>query len=356
MDMASVARRLVLFLMCSCGLVFAVPVLRLSNTVVLVQMPVGGTVPVQTLQAFNIGDGALSLSVSVPPAITWVTASVGAAQSCSNGSVTCCIPLQFTLSPASFACGTYTAEVTVSDPHAVDAPQVVMVRVQVGSPPLSVVDQYLAPGTTSDTFIGHCYFRGADCPITAVTTNAGGTWLAVAVDHLGSTGSFQPYTYYIHLAPPANMAAGTYTGSVAVTNTIDNRSIPVIMRLTTQPIALPSTNQISLRLAQGGPAMTYPFLPSISLNNTGMGTLAVQSVSAAGTGVSAYQYADLAIVTVDPGSLAPGTYTDGRVTIQCNAANCPSRCRSAWRLFRKVRPSSLIRGWWTTPRSLPENQ
>jgi uncharacterized protein (TIGR03437 family) len=49
----------------------------------------------------------------------------------------------------------------------------------------------------------------------------------------------------------------------------------------------------------------------------------VTGVSASGTGVTAYNDQGLAIVTVDPGSLAPGTYTDGLVTIQCNAANCP---------------------------------
>jgi uncharacterized protein (TIGR03437 family) len=86
---------------------------------------------------------------------------------------------------------------------------------------------------------------------------------------------------------------------------------------------VPSTNQISLQLAQNGPATTYPFLPYISLSNSGMGTLQVTGVSGSGTGVSAYDYNGLAIVTVDPGSLAPGIYSDALVTIQCNAANCP---------------------------------
>jgi uncharacterized protein (TIGR03437 family) len=95
------------------------------------------------------------------------------------------------------------------------------------------------------------------------------------------------------------------------------------MRVTTQTIAAASTSQISLRLAQGGPAITYPFVPFISLRNGGLGTLEVQGVTASGMGVSAEEYADGAIVTVDPGQVAPGTYNDGVVTIQCNAANCP---------------------------------
>jgi uncharacterized protein (TIGR03437 family) len=82
-------------------------------------------------------------------------------------------------------------------------------------------------------------------------------------------------------------------------------------------------SQISLRLAQNGPAATHPYLPFISLSNAGMGALVVQTVTATGTEVSATSNGGLAVVTVDPGSLDPGTYTDGLVAIQCNAVNCP---------------------------------
>lgn len=324
MSMAPIRRRMAWLLFCCCGPAVAAPVLRLTNSVVLVQVPVGGAVPVQTLQAYNIGDGALSLSVSVAPGNTWVTASIGAAQSCSVGAVTSCIPLQFRLSPPTSMRGIITAQVTVSDPNAIDAPQVVMVTVQVGQSP-AAIDQYMAPGTTRDfplfSFTPLDCYGASSCPAANASTQDGGIWLSVAVTFAGTLGSTRSYA--IRVAPPAGMPPGTYNGSVAVTNTTDNRSIPVTMQVTTQPIAAPSTTQINLRLAQGGPAMTYPFLPFISLRNTGMGTLTVQSVSAAGTGLTAYQVGDVAMVTVDPGSLASGTYTDGMVTIQCNAVNCP---------------------------------
>lgn len=120
------------------------------------------------------------------------------------------------------------------------------------------------------------------------------------------------------------MAPGTYTGNLAVNNAgPPSYNIPVTMHLTTLPIAVLSANQIGVTLAQNGPAITYPFLPYVALTNSGMGTLQVTGASGSGTGVSAYNYNGLAIVTVDPGSLAPGTYTDGLVTIQCNGANCP---------------------------------
>ena len=129
-------------------------------------------------------------------------------------------------------------------------------------------------------------------------------WLAVSLDPMGTL--YFTDTAYIHLAPPATMTPGTYSGSVAV-NDYAIRTIPVTMRVTTQPIAVPSTPQIHLRLAEGGPATAYPFLPPISLTNSGMGTLQVQGVAATGEGVSAYQYGALAVVTVGPGRAARGS-------------------------------------------------
>ncbi len=70
--------------MSSAGLVFAAPVLRLSNTVAIVQVSVGASPPVLTLEAYNAGDGTLSPGLSVPPEVPWLTASVGGA--CPPGS------------------------------------------------------------------------------------------------------------------------------------------------------------------------------------------------------------------------------------------------------------------------------
>ncbi len=184
----------------------------------------------------------------------------------------------------------------------------------------------MAPGTTADIGfspfpIGASLFCSS-CGFDLYTnTQDGGMWLSVVVNG-GGTLPFLSH-YDIHLAPPAGMALGTYTGSVAITDSTDNRIIPVTMRLTTAPIAIPSLTSISLQLAQGGPAAAYPFLPVISLGSAGMGTLVVEGVGAAGSGVRAYDLGGLGVVTVDPSSLAPGTYNDGEVTIQCNGANCP---------------------------------
>jgi uncharacterized protein (TIGR03437 family) len=298
----------------------------LTNSVVFVRVPVAGTAAPQTLEAFNIGDGSLSPTSSVPSSVPWLTVSVAEPGAC----VTIvrpglCVPLQFDLNTASLSRGTYTASVTVSDPDAIDAPQVVTVTVQVGSGEPTAIDQYVAPGTTRDVFIlpgGSC--AGIiNCPHVETTTQDGGPWLSLSVVFNGM-GTFYYYSSFsVILGPPPDMLPGTYTGTVYVSAPIDGYAIPVTMRVTTQPIAVPSTTRISVRLAEEGPPATYPFLPFISLRNDGMGTLEVQDVTASGAGVSAEEYAGGAIVTADPRQLAPGAYTDGLVTIQCNAANCP---------------------------------
>jgi len=297
--------------------------LRLVNSVVGPVSTAVGTPPAaQTLEAYNAGDGSLALSATPDPTATWLSTAVGAARACTTTSAAkSCIPLTFTLATGSLSGGLHTAAVTISDAHnAVDSPQVVMVTVQVGGGVPNTVNQYVAPGSTADfSFSTNSLMNGA--PKTA----DGGNWLSLALD---GTGSFRTvFPYRIRLAPPADMASGAYTGTLTTSGSSfapDNKTVAVTMQVTTQPIAVPSTSAINLTLAQGGPMMTYPFLPAVTLSNAGQGTLAVQNISATGTGVSALNYnnSGLGIVTIDPGSLAPGSYT-GSVTIACNAVNCP---------------------------------
>ena len=290
------------------------PMLRLSNTAVVATAAVGANAPPQTIQAMNVGEGALALSVSVGPGTEWLYASVQL-----GGNIV------FAFFTASLPRGVYTATVTVSDPDAIDAPQFVTVTAVVGGGPPLVVDRYLAPGQTADITVasGMC-FSAAQCsavPGISAHPDDGGQWLSVATYAMGTIGG-RVWNDYIHLAPAATLGAGTYTGTVALTSPSATDTIPVTMRLTTQPIAVPSTTQINLRLAQGGPAATAPFLPPITLSNSGMGTLTVEGAAATGSGIAAALSEGAVAVTADPGSLAPGGY-DGSVAIQCNAANCP---------------------------------
>ena len=301
-----------------CGPATAAPMLRLSTSA-LVWLP--GSSATQTVCAFNAGDGTLALSASVPSDSKWLTVSVGTPQACPwDGRPS--VPLLFTIDVSGLAWGTYTASVTVNDPHAVDAPQVVTATVQVNGGDPVAIDRYLAPGTHTDVPLQTNY-----CAPSTARTQDGVAWLSVVeLSQLIGTTGYQYRICYgikIRLAPPAGMTPATYSGSVAVNESNAIRTIPVTMRVTTQPIAVPSTSRIHLRLAEGGPAAAYPFLPPITLTNSGLGTLEVLGVAAAGEGGSAYQYGALAVVTVGPGSRGPGIYDDGVVTIQCNGANCP---------------------------------
>jgi uncharacterized protein (TIGR03437 family) len=322
-------RCLVWLLLCFSGYATAVPRLRLDTTALFYTVPVGvATLGNPSFDAHNIGDGSLSLSVSTQTGVSWVSAIVGQPHACVYTTPPPCTPIIFGFKTEVLAHGTYTAQITVSDPNAVDAPQVIVVTVQVGDPAADRIDQYIAPGSEVDSplFTGHIstfFHTCADpCPSATSSTVDGGAWLSIRVttQQMGTTGYDAGYT--IVIAPPSTMVPGTYQGSVKV-KYYDTRVMPVTMHLTTQPIAVPSPKQISLRLAAGGPVVTYPFTPSISLTNSGMGNLTVGDVTATGQGISAYNYQGLAIVTVDPGSLTPGIYNDGLVTIQCNGANCP---------------------------------
>lgn len=241
--------------------------------------------------------------------VSWLTVSAGANQ---------CI--QFTANPAGLPWGTYTAAVTISDPQAVDAPQVVTATALVDGGNPVAIDQYMAPGAQAD-------FPLPDgCPsattVFATSTVDGAPWLSLVEQSQLVGNSVQCVSTSIHLAPLPNMAPGTYSGQVSIRDST-SRAIPVTMRVTTQPIAVPSVSQISVRLAQGGPTALNPFLPVISLANSGMGSLQVQGAVASGVGVSANLIGQLVAVTADPASRAPGTYSDGMVTIQCNGVNCP---------------------------------
>jgi uncharacterized protein (TIGR03437 family) len=351
-------RRLFLFLLISIsGSLQAAPMLRLVNSVVGPVSATVGTPPgAQTLEAYNAGDGSLSLSATPASTATWLAAAVGASRACTTTTAaSSCIPLTFTFNTASLAAGMYTTAVTVSDANnAVDSPQVVTVTVAVGGGVPGSVGQtppvYVAPGTTASVA-----FSTNSMMNWHATTTDGANWLTLALEGSGSFRFVLPYQ--INLSPPASMAPGTYTGTLVTSGSTfapDNKTIPVTMQVTNQPIAVPSTSQISLVLAQGGPPVAYPFIPALSLSNSGQGTLTVENVSATGSGVSAYDYNNtgLGIVTVDPTGVAPGSYT-GAVVMTCNAANCPITVPVSFQVVAQAAPYIYYQGAVNNATQLP---
>jgi uncharacterized protein (TIGR03437 family) len=297
----------------SAGALSAAPRLRLvSTTVGPISIAQGANGAPQTVEIYNAGDG--SLSPKLTSSVSWIGTSAGVQTNCVSR-VGVCIPLQISLNTASLPAGITTGIVTVADNDAtvVDAPQTITVTVAIGGAVPSSVDVYVAPGSVRDI-----EFSTNSQLVGIAKTNDGGPWLSLAVD---GTGTFRfLFPYRIHVAPSATMPIGTYPGTLTTAGSNfapDNRSIPVTMRVTTQPIAQASSSHVQVRLAQGAPPLTT----AVSLTNLGQGTLTLQGALANGvTGLTATTSGNVAVLTFDAGTTSPGVYS-GTVTLTSNAAN-----------------------------------
>src|SRR5260370_19069658 len=125
------------------------------------------------------------------------------------------------------------------------------------------------------------------------------------------------------------MAAGDYNGSIAISASSfapDNKSVPVVLHVTAQPILQVNPASILFRIAQGANKQTAFVVTA----NGGQGTLSVSSVTAGGVpnvtpaawlSAQPGKFTDsLVSIVADPAGLAPNTY-QGTVTIASNAAN-----------------------------------
>lgn len=315
----------------------AAPMLRLvSSTVGPIAVATGGSAPPQTVEAYNNGNGSLSLTASVPASVTWLTASVGTSRTCqSTTNAGTCIPLNFALNTSSLAAGTYTGIVTVTaDSTTIDAPQTITVTVRVGNE-----DVYVAPGSAADLHITTNH-----AVTTSTTTQDGNRWLSLSLE---GTGSFRfVYPYRIHVQPTADMAEGTYTGSVTTSGSptsTENVTIPVTMHLTTQPIAQAVPSSINLRLAVGAPPLVYPFDPIVSLVNAGQGTLTPGTVTLAGGSWIKPDTLVPAFTSIDPTGLAVGD-NQGSITIASNAINSPTKVPVDLQIVDKGAPLIYFQG------------
>lgn len=298
------------FLFLSNSLLQAAPVLRLSTaTIGPIVLATGGATNTQVVEAFNAGDGALNLTTS--SSAPWVTATPGQSRQCRTiitavGQT--CSTIQVNVNTTGLPQGMSTAVLTVSDPNAVDAPQTVTVTVRIGTVSVDV-----APGGSR-----HVEFATSSFVSATPTTQSGGDWLSVVTTAFGSFRFNFPYR--IQFQPPASMAQGTYNGNVAIsggTNAADTTTIPVSMRVTTLPIAVPSTDRLVVRLAEGAPALQYPFSPIVTLANAGQGTLTVSNTAVTG-GSWIKQDVVPGFFAVDPAGLTAGTQT-GSIAFTSNA-------------------------------------
>jgi len=292
----------------------AAPRLALTQTAFSVAVVPGQNGTAQSIDASNLGDGVLNLSAS--SSVPWLTASIGPQHSCSlKGN---CTPVQIALQTSSLTKGTYTGTVTVSDPKAVDSPQFVTVTVLVGGAVPDKLEYFVPPnGSASSSFT-------TGGPVTANVSN-NTPWLSIATNGMGSFQFGASVPYNVTATAQTGMASGDYNGSIAISGSSfapDNKSVPVVLHVTTQPILVLNPATISFRIAQGANKQTA----YIADTNGGQGTLGISGVTASassGTWLSAQTVSgnsSLVSIVADPTGLSPGTYP-GTVTIASNAAN-----------------------------------
>jgi len=298
----------------------AAPRLSLDQTSFVLSVAPGSNGPTQRVDAQNLGTGSLSLSAS--SSVPWLVPTVGKFGLCGITGQGSCIPIQIAIQSSSLTAGSYTGTVTVSDPNAVDSPQNVVVVLSVGSPAPNKLEFYLAPGTSTTTTF--TTYRRAN------TSVSNASWLSVAVNGTGSFAFNVPYK--ATAAAGSGMAAQDYNGTLTLSGSSfapDNKQIPVVLHVTTQPILQASPSSFQIRIAQGAnkQASTNSSLQYISTSNAGQGSLSISSVSATTTsggswlGASTVSgYPSLVALSADPTGLSPGVY-QGTVTISSNAAN-----------------------------------
>ena len=343
------------------GTLDAAPMLRLvKSTVGPVSIAPGANGINQTVEAYNAGDGALALTVT--SSATWLTPSVGAAGACTTTTAaTSCIPLIFGLNTALLAASTtaYTGIVTVSAPNAVDAPQTITVTVLIGGAVPSSVAAYVSPyaGPTAAASTVSIPFTTSSYLTSKVTTQDGANWLSLTLSGAGSVQS--TYPYMINVTPQASNTAGnTYTGSIVTSGSgfaPDNKTIAVTMNVTTLPIVeTPAPVNVQVVEGAGSTSSTSYEL----LGNLGQGTLAISSITASGTGITATNAGNLSngsgqtvpavsvtvssAVTTNSG-LEPGQYT-GSVTIVTNAANSPTVIPVTFQVVASGAPTVFYQG------------
>lgn len=296
--------------------------LRLTDsTLGPISVATGSNGPAQSIEAYNIGTGALSLTFASNS--TWLSASAGPVRSCQIAvQQSNCTPITVTLNTVNLTRGSYTGILTVRDPNAIDAPQTISVTVQIGGGVPDTVFLYTTPNGGSD----NTTFATNSVLTTGVSTTSGGNWLSVAYEGQGSFRFVQPYRITGTYQP--GMAEGTYNGTVQVGGSAfagDNKVVQTRFVVTSQPIAFAGPTSVRSRLAANG----APSVVNVGVGNRGRGALSLASVATTVSNGAGWLSAALstsftgAAITLTPGSLTPGTYR-GNVAFTTNSINAPT--------------------------------
>jgi uncharacterized protein (TIGR03437 family) len=231
----------------------------------------GGTSPAaQSIQVTNNAGGTLNWSATTSASWLSVAPTSGTAPS----------TLSVQVSSTGLSAGTYTGSVQISAAGASNSP--ISVAVTLTVTPAAAVLAVSPQALTFNYTVGGAApaAQGISITSTGGTLNWGATtsasWLSVA-----PASGTAPSTPSVRVSP-TGLSAGTYTGDVQISASgSPNSSVPVTVTLTVAPAAAVlaiSPQALTFNYAMGS---ATPAAQSVSINNSGGGTLAWTASSSA---------------------------------------------------------------------------
>jgi hypothetical protein len=289
--------------------------------------------------AYNGGDGTLNVEANggVYP---WLNATVGAAAACSFDASKSCRPITLVLNTAPLPAGTVHGAVQVRAPGALDAPQSVPVTVHVGSNVPQGIKFYVPPRAGAGDSLDFETPRGP-----APTLTAAGSFLRVSSSNLGSFRVL--HEHRVQAFYEAGLANGANNGTIFIEGSsfaADNRSVPVTLNVTSQPISQLAATTVTVPATVGHtPADQY-----IVATNRGEGTLTLAAAEvttdSGGNWLSVSDVGNnILAVKAKIDGLNPGLYR-GTVRVNSNAANSPQQVEVLLVLKAEGPPTSFFEG------------
>jgi hypothetical protein len=302
------------------------PTLTLGATALTFQTSPGQDPPAQSLAIVNSGVGAFSWTATAATTGGGNWLRVSPASGSGNGT------LQVSVGAASLAAGSYTGTIVIAADGAVNSPATVQVALSVSVSPRLVVG---ATTMTFQTAVGQSPAAqsvaiansggGSLIWTAAAATTRGGNWLSVS-----PASGFGNATLQVSVTA-ASLPAGSYAGTITIAATgAANSPATVQVNLT---VLAPSPS-----LAVGTSLLTFqtsagqnPAAQSVSISNSGGGTLSWSATTATSSGGSWLSVSPASgagngtlQVSVAAASLAAGNYTGTIAITAPGAVNSPA--------------------------------
>jgi uncharacterized protein (TIGR03437 family) len=302
------------------------PTLTLGAAALTFQTSPGQDPPAQSLAIVNSGVGAFNWTATAATSSGGNWLRVSPASGSGNGM------LQVSVSAASLAAGSYTGTIVIAADGAVNSPATVQVALSVSASPRLTVG---ATTMTFQTAVGQSPAAqsvaisnsggGSLIWTAAAATARGGNWLSVS-----PASGFGNATLQVSVTA-ASLAAGSYAGTVTIAATgAANSPATVQVNLT---VLAPSPS-----LAVGTSLLTFqtsagqnPAAQSVSISNSGGGTLSWSATTATSSGGSWLSVSPASgtgngtlQVSVAAASLSAGNYTGSITVVATGAVNSPA--------------------------------